>query len=772
MADYLGKKDREPEHEIRDGMIKYMQENYAALKPCMNEYLAHLDCDMDRYINFICKHDSPVDLIALWLLAKQHHLHFGVILDEGQRWMTTDNLDFDSCSMYFVYLGEGIFSEIKADVPAAQMASGGKRTKKSPLKCVSKEELEIRVNKESEISHLVQLANDKRAKVSEKYRLLREGVVVEHNKTQRETNVIRLRESVKLKERLEREQWVSEILNELVQELSVECAQQEVESLVDSGNERGELHMQDLRAVDKRASDEVQKSDIGLQCSVCGFTADCVEVLDHHKIVHERDDSFICQFCNMEAFDSEEDCKFHEETCADLYLGGRPLNRDVLQVNMEEEPILEEMEVLGSLSAVGGGNDASVLREYVQTHALPVVGKRKSAIFQKKDIEQGIEIVLNKGRGKSTVTHVQVDSSVRRSARVRQQTVEKEFVTLLAEQLCVEAGKVLAEQEKAKERVCEEQHEGVHVSVAEEVVSTDNNIPVNVPATPKKVKHVPAKGNVNEGLKRKSPRLGVKQKSSKRVRFDVPCQSREKESDKSAPVKSVATELLDKLNSQFEDWNNGASSVLHKVTPVIKECARRSSRVEQRNLAAKTAENNAKLPDEEKSVNASGERRSSRVQTKVQQPGTSTEEEDSDSSSDVQESDSSSDTEEESDSEKQSEEKEFVCHVCLMKFEFPSLLKWHMACHSDDRNYKCKHRKCGKTYKTMAHLNGHMKSAHGTETLTCETCGWQTTNFNQMRSHQNQHAPADRYKCKVKNCAFVCRNRSSMAHHRKSVHNK
>ncbi|KAK9721949.1 Zinc-finger associated domain (zf-AD) [Popillia japonica] len=121
------------------------------------------------------------------------------------------------------------------------------------------------------------------------------------------------------------------------------------------------------------------------------------------------------------------------------------------------------------------------------------------------------------------------------------------------------------------------------------------------------------------------------------------------------------------------------------------------------------------------------------------------------------------------------QQKGFVCHICGKQNSCQSSMNRHMAYHSSERPYKCKHcdftakslnivqvhtsRKhfaekcvceiCAKIFKSQPSLIQHMKRIHSNKRHPCSVCGKEFIEKYNLNKHMKKHIGQRLHECKI-----------------------
>ena len=120
--------------KVRDGSVAFLNEHMELIRKQTATYFQG-EMDIDAYLMKLCRYGNCGDALALWLIGKQQHLHFGV-LTEGGEWLTSVGLDFEECSMLFALTSTGRLRQITKIVTSTKRrsSSGGGRARDRKVK--------------------------------------------------------------------------------------------------------------------------------------------------------------------------------------------------------------------------------------------------------------------------------------------------------------------------------------------------------------------------------------------------------------------------------------------------------------------------------------------------------------------------------------------------------------------------------------------------------------------------------------------------------------
>ncbi|CAH1791497.1 unnamed protein product, partial [Owenia fusiformis] len=91
-------------------------------------------------------------------------------------------------------------------------------------------------------------------------------------------------------------------------------------------------------------------------------------------------------------------------------------------------------------------------------------------------------------------------------------------------------------------------------------------------------------------------------------------------------------------------------------------------------------------------------------------------------------------------------EKPLICHTCGSRFE--NIFHWtrHMMSHTEMKNYECQY--CGKLLKCRKTYLNHIRLEEGKQPFVCEICGKKCTSNYNLKRHLILHNPK-MTKCKI-----------------------
>ena len=118
--------------------------------------------------------------------------------------------------------------------------------------------------------------------------------------------------------------------------------------------------------------------------------------------------------------------------------------------------------------------------------------------------------------------------------------------------------------------------------------------------------------------------------------------------------------------------------------------------------------------------------------------------------------------------DRRDEEKSFSCSVCGKKFALERLLKDHRRAHVN--SYRCPH--CNMSCPTPSTLASHITYRHTKEKpFNCEFCEYKGKTEADVWSHLRVHYSEVEFGCKVLECNFKCRAKTTLKKHMMLVHN-
>lgn len=105
----------------------------------------------------------------------------------------------------------------------------------------------------------------------------------------------------------------------------------------------------------------------------------------------------------------------------------------------------------------------------------------------------------------------------------------------------------------------------------------------------------------------------------------------------------------------------------------------------------------------------------------------------------------------------------YECHHCRNRFMQRSAVWSHLISVHSTQSYNCDI--CGKTYKSVYHLNHHQKLTHGVGApmRKCKFCDYQTFNRVSLRTHQLLHNTEETFVCDV--CCKSFRTKAQLTRH-------
>ncbi len=124
---------------------------------------------------------------------------------------------------------------------------------------------------------------------------------------------------------------------------------------------------------------------------------------------------------------------------------------------------------------------------------------------------------------------------------------------------------------------------------------------------------------------------------------------------------------------------------------------------------------------------------------------------------------------------KRGDKESLKCLICSKKFSSPAKMKIHLVVHTGERNYECKHKDCGKKFKTKGNLTMHKLSVHlkdKNHECNYKDCGKKFSLPSNLKSHILVHTGEKNYECKHKDCNKKFRTKGNLTMHKRSVHLK
>lgn len=109
----------------------------------------------------------------------------------------------------------------------------------------------------------------------------------------------------------------------------------------------------------------------------------------------------------------------------------------------------------------------------------------------------------------------------------------------------------------------------------------------------------------------------------------------------------------------------------------------------------------------------------------------------------------------------------FSCSICNFKTPILSLLNnTHIKIHSEERNFKCEEKNCGKAFKNTKQLKNHRRTHRKVELVItkCDKCSATFTNPNSLKKHiEKTHELAEEVKCEV--CGKIINSKEALKLH-------
>lgn len=109
----------------------------------------------------------------------------------------------------------------------------------------------------------------------------------------------------------------------------------------------------------------------------------------------------------------------------------------------------------------------------------------------------------------------------------------------------------------------------------------------------------------------------------------------------------------------------------------------------------------------------------------------------------------------------------FSCSICNFKTPILSLLNnTHIKIHSEERNFKCEEKNCGKAFKNTKQLKNHRRTHRKVELVItkCDKCSATFTNPNSLKKHiEKTHELAEEVKCEI--CGKIINSKEALKLH-------